>query len=197
MEGNDYLVAGLGNPGEQYRFNRHNVGFQVINELATRLGSTIFQEKWNAFSTSLQMSGKKIHLVKPNTFMNLSGRAVAQYYRFFKLSPDRLLVIHDDLDMTCGRIKLVKGGGTGGHNGIKSLVECLGTKDFYRLKVGIGRPGKGDVPLEIPVERYVLSDFSETEMAFISIRYSTIEEGVALFFQEKADLAMGLLNALK
>lgn len=197
MEGNDYLVVGLGNPGGQYRFNRHNVGFHVVDELSMRLGYSMFQEKWNALSLSLSLGGEKIHLVKPSTFMNLSGRAVAQYYRFFKITPDHLLVIHDDLDMTCGRIKLVKGGGAGGHNGIKSLVECLGTKDFYRLKVGIGRPGKGEVPVEIPIERYVLSDFSEAEMAFINTRYSAIEEGVSLFFKEKPDLAMGLLNGLK
>jgi peptidyl-tRNA hydrolase, PTH1 family len=197
MEGNDYLVVGLGNPGGQYRFNRHNVGFHVVDELSRRLGCPIFQERWNAFSSTMSLNGEKIHLVKPNTFMNLSGRAVAQYYRFFKIMPDHLLVIHDDLDMTCGRIKLVKGGGTGGHNGIKSLVECLGTKDFYRLKVGIGRPGKGEVSLEIPIEKYVLSDFSDAEMALLNTRYSAIEEGVLLYFQEKPDLAMGLLNSLR
>ncbi len=197
MEANDYLIVGLGNPGAQYRLNRHNVGSQVVDDLAERWGHTHFIEKWQAFSSSFSFSGKKVHLLKPVTFMNLSGKAVVQYYRFFKLVPDQLLVIHDDLDMNPGRIKLVKAGGTGGHNGIKSLVEFLGTNDFYRLKIGIGRPGKGEVHPGFPVEKYVLSDFEEAEKALMASRYPVLEEGMRLYLQDMPDKAMGLLNGLK
>lgn len=197
MEGNDYLIVGLGNPGAQYTLNRHNVGFQIVEELSRRWGHTLFIEKWQAFSSCFLFLGKKVHLIKPVTFMNLSGRAVVQYYRFFKVLPDKLLVIHDDLDMHSGRIKLVKGGGAGGHNGIKSIVESLGLNDFYRLKIGIGRPGKEDVPPGFPVEKYVLSDFNETEVDLMSARYSQVEEGIRLYLQETPEKAMGFLNSLK
>ncbi|MFH0783368.1 MAG: aminoacyl-tRNA hydrolase [Pseudomonadota bacterium] len=197
MNANDYLVVGLGNPGIQYCLNRHNVGFQIVDDLAERWGHVNFIGKWNAYVSSFSFSQKKIHLIKPQTFMNLSGNAVVQYYRFFKISPDQLLVVHDDLDMNSGRIKLVKGGGTGGHNGIRSLVDSLGTKDFYRLKIGIGRPGKGGVHPEFPVEKYVLSDFEEGERALMNSRYSVIEEGLRFFLEDTPEKAMGLLNGLK
>lgn len=197
MQVKDYLIIGLGNPGAQYRLNRHNVGFQVIDALAKRWGHTQFIEKWQAFSTSFSFAGKKVHLIKPVTFMNLSGKAVIQYYRFFKVLPDQLLVIHDDLDMHCGRIKLVKGGGTGGHNGIRSTVECLGLNDFYRLKIGIGRPGKDDVHPGFPVEKYVLSDFNESEADLMAVRYPQLDQGIQLYLQDAPDKAMGFLNCLK
>lgn len=197
MEANDYLIVGLGNPGAQYRFNRHNVGFQVVDDLAGRWGLSHFVEKWQTSSSVFSFQGKKVHLMKPVTFMNLSGKAVVQYYRFFKVAPDKLLVIHDDLDMNPGRIKLVKGGGTVGHNGIKSLVEFLGTNDFYRLKIGIGRPGKGIVHPGFPVEKYVLSDFDESETALMATRYPVLEEGIRFYLQDMPDKAMGILNGLK
>ena len=197
MQAHDYLIAGLGNPGSQYQLTRHNVGFQVVDALARRWGGVNFAGKWLASTASFTVCGKKVHFVKPSTFMNLSGKAVVQYYRFFKIEPDHLLVIHDDLDMHPGRIKLVKGGGSGGHNGIKSLVDFLGVNDFYRLKIGIGRPGKGDVHPGIPVENYVLSNFSEDEAADIVARYPLLEEGVSLFLQDAPERAMGLLNSLK
>jgi PTH1 family peptidyl-tRNA hydrolase len=197
METNDYLIVGLGNPGAQYCLNRHNVGFQVIDELAERWGHAIFIEKWQAFSSSGPFLDKKVHLIKPVTYMNLSGKAIVQYCRFFKITPNKLLVIHDDLDMNPGRIKFAKGGGTGGHNGIKSTIECLGSNDFYRLKIGIGRPGKGDVHPDFPVEKYVLSDFNEAETNLMVSRYPALDEGIRLYLQDMPNKAMGLLNGLK
>ena len=197
MEANDYLIVGLGNPGAEYRLNRHNVGFQVVGELAEKFGYSRFSEKWHAYFLSFLHLGKKVHLVKPVTYMNLSGKAVVQYYRFFKIEPDRLLVIHDDLDMNPGRIKMVKGGGSGGHNGIKSIVEFLGLNDFYRIKVGIGRPGKGNVHAGFPVEKYVLSDFDEAEREVMATRFPALEDGIRLFLQDAPEKAMGLLNCLK
>lgn len=197
MEKKDLLIVGLGNPGAQYLATRHNVGFFVIDELARRWKSPLMQEKWQAEYGSLSVDGGKIHLVKPLTFMNRSGKAVSQFYRFYKITPDQLLVIHDDLDMAPGRIKLVKGGGAGGHNGIKSLVETLGTPAFYRLKIGIGRPGNGAVHSDFPVDKYVLGNFSDEELTLLQSRYDNLTEGIQLFLHGYPAKAMNLLNSLK
>lgn len=197
MEANDCLIVGLGNPGEQYRSTRHNIGFMVVDQLMKKWGGDAFQEKWQALHASAFFRGKKLHIIKPLTFMNRSGKAVVQYYRFFKIFPDQLLIVHDDLDMTPGRIKLVKGGGAGGHNGIKSIVETLGTPDFYRLKIGIGRPGKGGIHPDFPVENYVLSNFDELEMKIVEARFLSLQQGVELFLQGETAKALGLLNSLK
>jgi len=197
MRNKDILIVGLGNPGEQYCSNRHNIGFLIVDELAERWNVSIAKEKWHANYTSLSHSGRKLHVLKPMTFMNLSGKAVVQHYRFFKMEPTQLLVIHDDLDMASGRIKLVKGGGAGGHNGIKSIVDTLGTKDFFRLKIGIGRPGKGDVHQDFPVEKYVLSNLSDVEMDIFKSRFDDLEKGLGLFVQGESGRAMTLLNSLK
>ena len=197
MEKRDFLVIGLGNPGEQYCSNRHNVGFLVVDELASRWNTLFSQEKWDASYVSLALDGKKVHLLKPLTYMNRSGRAVASFVRFFKMQPDQLLVIHDDLDMAPGRIKLVKGGGTGGHNGIRSLVDTLGTNDFYRLKVGIGRPGQGAVHSGFPVDKYVLSNFIEEELVVLQSRLDSLEDGIRTLLQGNPAKAMTRLNGLK
>jgi PTH1 family peptidyl-tRNA hydrolase len=197
MEKKDYIIVGLGNPGEQYCSTRHNVGFFIVDELARRWASVNFREKWHAHYLSLTVGEEKIHLVKPVTFMNRSGQAVGQFFRFYKGTPEQLLVIHDDLDMAPGRVKLVKGGGAGGHNGIKSLVETLGTKEFYRLKIGIGRPGNGVVHADFPVDKYVLSNFTSEELDLLQSRYETFENGVRLFLQGSPAKAMNMLNSLK
>ncbi len=197
MEKKDFIIVGLGNPGEKYSFTRHNVGFFVVDELARRWNTTISMEKWQAEYVSLSVQKEKVHLVKPITFMNRSGIAVANFIRFFKVGPDHLLVVHDDLDMAPGRIKLVKGGGTGGHNGIKSLVEMLGTKDFYRLKIGIGRPGNGVTHPNLPVDKYVLGDFSDEDFNVLQSQYDSFEEGICFFLQGDSAKAMNILNSLK
>ena len=197
MNKNEYIIAGLGNPGEQYCGTRHNVGFLIVDEMSRRWNSPISMEKWQAEYISLSLGEAKVHLVKPITYMNRSGFAVANFSRFYKVSPDQLLVIHDDLDMAPGRIKLIKGGGTGGHNGIKSLVDTLGTKDFYRLKIGIGRPGNGVVHPGFPVDKYVLSNFSDEDITDLQSKYNSLEDGIRLFLQDNPAKAMNLLNGLK
>lgn len=197
MEKKDFIVAGLGNPGDQYRSTRHNVGFFIVDELARRWHSATFLEKWQAQYVSLSVDEQKVHLIKPVTFMNRSGKAVVYFYRFYKVNPDQLLVVHDDLDMAPGRIKLVKGGGAGGHNGIKSLVETLGTKEFYRLKIGIGRPGNGVVHADFPVDKYVLGNITEEDFNILQSRYDSIEDGIRTFLQGNPARAMNLLNSLK
>ncbi len=197
MQKKEYIIAGLGNPGEQYCGTRHNVGFLIVDELARRWNSQISMEKWQAKYISLSVGEEKVHLVKPVTYMNRSGIAVANFSRFYKVNPDQLLVVHDDLDMAPGRIKLIKGGGTGGHNGIKSLVDTLGTKDFYRLKIGIGRPGNGEVHPGFPVDKYVLSNFSKEDLTDLQSKYNSLEDGICLFLQGNPAKAMNLLNGLK
>jgi peptidyl-tRNA hydrolase, PTH1 family len=197
MEQHDYLIVGLGNPGEQYHLTRHNLGYLVVAELAARWGAGPAQEKWQSLYYCSKQQGAKIHLLQPLTYMNRSGQAVTQFLRFFKISFDHLLVVHDDLDMRPGRVKLVKGGGTAGHNGLRSLVEWLGTGDFYRLKIGIGRPGQGEIHRDYPVERYVLGGMSAEEQALLQERYPLLAEGIGLFLQGDPARAMGLLNALK
>ncbi len=197
MEKKDFIIAGLGNPGDQYRSTRHNVGFFVVDELARRWHSAISMEKWQAEYVSLSVRNEKVHLVKPVTFMNRSGIAVANFVRFFKVTPGHLLIVHDDLDMAPGRVKLVMGGGTGGHNGIKSLVEALGTKDFYRLKIGIGRPGNGDTHPDFPVDKYVLSTFPDEDFKVLQSQYDSFEKGICLLLQDDPAKAMNILNSLK
>ncbi len=193
----DYIIVGLGNPGEQYRSTRHNAGFLIVDALARRWGTSSYLEKWQARYVSLSVDGEKVHLIKPLTFMNRSGLAIGQFYRFYKVNPDNLLIVHDDLDMPPGRIKLVKGGGTGGHNGIRSLVESLGTKDFYRLKLGIGRPGTGEVHRDYPVEKFVLSNFTREELDILESRYDGIEDGLCHFIKGNPGRAMNILNGFK
>ncbi len=197
MEANTWLIVGLGNPGEQYHLTRHNIGFLVVDELVAKWGRSTYREKWQALHAAESFSGKNLLLIKPLTFMNRSGNAVGQYFRFYKIKPDHLLVIHDDLDMNTGRVKLVQGGGAGGHNGIKSIVEALGTADFFRLKIGIGRPGKGDIHPEFPVEKYVLSHMTESEVKIFSSKIEDLLRGIELLLDEKAGKAFSLLNSLK
>ncbi|MBA3005365.1 MAG: aminoacyl-tRNA hydrolase [Desulfocapsa sp.] len=197
MSENIFLVVGLGNPSREYAATRHNAGFMVIDELARRFGGAVDQEKWQAHFTQLVLWGRRICLLKPDTFMNLSGKSVAKYVDFYKVRPEQILVVHDDLDMAPGRMKLVAGGGTGGHNGIRSLVQYLGTKDFLRLKLGIGRPGKLNIYADIPVEKYVLAPFPPDEKILLEQRIDVIEKGLEYLVCDGVAKAMNLLNTIK
>jgi len=197
MGESDYLIVGLGNPGDSYEKTRHNVGFIIVDELARRWDCSLTTEKWQALSGRVSIGCCRICFVKPTTFMNLSGRAVALYAEYFKISPDRILIIHDDIDMPPGRLKLVTGGGAGGHNGIRSLIQSLGTKDFLRLKIGVGRPGKGDIHSDIPVEKYVLSQLPKDERMLLDERMDILEQGIKYLLEEQPVKAMNLINAVK
>jgi PTH1 family peptidyl-tRNA hydrolase len=192
-----FLIVGLGNKGSQYDNTRHNAGFLVVDELARRWQVALDMEKWHSLFGRVQLFGNIVLLLKPMTFMNLSGRGVSEFVRFYKPDLRRILVIHDDLDMSPGRIKLVQGGGSGGHNGIKSVVDCLGSRDFFRLKVGIGRPGLNGVHPDFPVENYVTGHLSDDELQQLSCRYDFIEKGVRLFLTGDPPGAMSVINRLK
>jgi PTH1 family peptidyl-tRNA hydrolase len=151
----DLLVVGLGNPGREYARNRHNVGYLVVDELARRHGGS-WRSKFSGQLAEIRLDGHKVALLKPETFMNESGRAVSAAARFYKLEPDEVLVIHDEGDFDLGRLELKVGGGLGGHNGLRSLAQHLKTQDFLRLRIGVGRPERGD---RRPLADYVLSNF--------------------------------------
>jgi peptidyl-tRNA hydrolase, PTH1 family len=157
----DLLVAGLGNPGREYAGNRHNVGWAVVDELARRHGGS-FRSKFSGTLAEVRVDGRRLALLKPETYMNESGRSVAAAARFFKVGPGALLVVHDDVDLEHGRLQARAGGGLAGHNGLRSLAQLVGTADFLRLRVGVGRPGRGDPR---SVSDWVLSDFAAEDDA--------------------------------
>jgi PTH1 family peptidyl-tRNA hydrolase len=157
----DLLVAGLGNPGREYARNRHNVGWLVVDELARRHDGA-WRGKFNGKLAEIRIDGHKVALLKPETYMNDSGRSVQAAMKFFKLEPDAVLVVHDEIDLPPARLQARLGGGTAGHNGLRSIASHLGTPDFLRLRVGVGRPDRGD--RRKPAD-YVLSDFEPHEDA--------------------------------
>ncbi len=197
MPPDTFFLVGLGNPGAQYSGTRHNIGFDVIDAVAAQDGSAVFSGKWDALAAKVSLWGATLHLVKPQTYMNLSGKAVARFVDFFKIPLSSVIVIHDDLDMKTGRLKLVRGGGAGGHNGIRSIADSIGSPDFYRLKIGIGRPGSGSTPQQMAVERFVLTQFDLEESQLIAERMSEVVVGLKKFIKGDANQAMNFLNSFK
>ncbi len=163
------LIIGLGNPGPKYQWTRHNAGFMVLDHLARIMGITVAKKSFSGFFGDGEWCGERLLLLKPQTFMNLSGRSAAEALRFHKLTLSDLVVIHDDIDIPFGRVKIKEGGGHGGHNGLRSLMQELGGGGFVRVRVGVGRPAHGDAA------DYVLANFSPAEMVGIP----TLMDGVA------------------
>jgi PTH1 family peptidyl-tRNA hydrolase len=157
----DLLVVGLGNPGREYARNRHNVGWLVVDELARRHGGS-WKNKFSGRLAEIRLDGHRLALLKPETYMNESGRAVSAAARFYKLDPDAVLVVHDEGDFELGRLQARRGGGLAGHNGLRSIAQHLKTQDFLRLRIGVGRPERGD---RRPLADFVLSDFEPHEDA--------------------------------
>ncbi len=151
----DLLVVGLGNPGREHANTRHNVGWMVVDELARRHGGS-FRSKFSGQLAETRIDDARVALLKPETYMNVSGRSVQPAARFFKVEPDALLVVHDEGDFDLGRLQARRGGGLAGHNGLRSIAQQLGTQEFLRLRIGVGRPERGDPR---PLADYVLSDF--------------------------------------
>ncbi|WBL18878.1 aminoacyl-tRNA hydrolase [Citricoccus sp. NR2] len=179
-----WLVVGLGNPGDQYAGTRHNIGHMVVDELASRRGERWSRHKAGAaiVETRLRPGTPKIILAKPASYMNLSGKPVSALVRFFSLTPEHLIVVHDELDIDFDTIRLKRGGGEGGHNGLKSISQSLGTRDYVRVRAGIGRP-----PGRMDVADYVLRPFGTTERKELPLHLdrcadaveSLIEDGMA------------------
>ena len=157
----DLLVVGLGNPGREYAKNRHNVGWMILDELARRHGGS-WKGKFSGQVAEIRIDGHKVALLKPETYMNAYGGPVGAAARFFKVEPESVLVVHDEGDFDLGRLQARKGGGFAGHNGLRSIAQHLKTQDFLRLRVGVGRPERGDPR---PLADYVLSDFEPSDDA--------------------------------
>lgn len=151
----DLLIAGLGNPGREHVRDRHNVGWLAVDELASRYAGS-FRSKFSGRLAEMRIGDARVALLEPETFMNESGRSISAAARFFKVEPEDVLVVHDDVDLEVGRLQARLGGGLAGHNGLRSISQTLGTSEFLRLRVGVGRPGRGDPR---PVADYVLSPF--------------------------------------
>jgi PTH1 family peptidyl-tRNA hydrolase len=189
-----FLFVGLGNPGREYHLTRHNIGFFFIDYLAGVHG-------WRADSLKMQgmfcrgpAYGGQIFLVKPQTYMNRSGECVRNFVEYFKIPLEHILVLHDDIDLSAGRIKIVSKGGAGGHNGIRSLAQHLGTQNFGRMKIGIGRPIVNEEQQGQPVDQFVLSKMTETELLLFQKKENLVEEAVSLFVREGINTCMNRIN---
>lgn len=169
------LVVGLGNPGDKYAATRHNIGHMVVNELAHRNAQRFKTHKTGAAVAEFRIgiAGPKVVLAKPATYMNLSGKPVAALLKFFNVGPENLIVIHDELDIEFETIRLKRGGGEGGHNGLKSTSQALGTKDYVRVRAGIGRPPGRMAPAD-----YVLRPFSSTEQKTLALHIDRAADAV-------------------
>jgi len=174
-----WLIVGLGNPGARYAATPHNLGFMVVDFLAEHHDIPLTKESHEARWGRGFLAGAGVILAQPLTYMNLSGRAVALLMRYFKLENDRLVVVHDDLDLPAGRLKLSRGGGAGGHRGVLSIGEALGTTDFYRVKIGLGRPP----PLLTP-EDFVLTPFPREDWEAVAVLVERAAQAVVTLITE-------------
>jgi PTH1 family peptidyl-tRNA hydrolase len=172
----DLLVVGLGNPGREHASDRHNAGWMVVDELARRHGGS-FRSKFSGQLSEVRLDGLRLALLKPETYMNLSGQSLAAAASFFKAAPEAIAVVHDEVDLEPGRLQVRLGGGLAGHNGLRSVKAALGSADFLRVRVGVGRPGRGD---RRPVADYVLSPFApEDDRAALVARAADAVETLA------------------
>jgi len=185
----NYLIIGLGNPGREYKDNRHNIGFMLIDRLAVRIDARGIKLQSKAIVTSGFYEERKLILAKPQTYMNLSGQSVQGLLHFYKIPSENLMVAHDDLDLPLGTIRIRPGGGAGGQRGMASTIERLGTKDFPRLRLGIGRP-----PGKMDAADYVLQNFSRAEMLIVSETLDRAADAVLTFVTEGLNAAMNRFN---
>jgi PTH1 family peptidyl-tRNA hydrolase len=186
-----FLIVGLGNPGREYASHRHNVGFMAVDELASRVRADAFREKFSAEWAKAELGGEPAALLKPMTFMNESGRSVQPAAAFFKVSPAQVIVVHDELDLPFGEVRLKFGGGHAGHNGLRSIMAALGTGDFGRVRIGIGRPPAG---FRGEVADYVLSPFDSMERALLPDCLKQTAESVLEVAARGFDAAMNVRN---
>lgn len=191
MQGKDhpFLIVGLGNVGRAYQHNRHNVGFMVMNRLAQALDVAFSSSELDALVGRTSYQGQAVILAKPLTFMNHSGRAVKSLLRLYELSLERLLVVYDDVDLPFESLRLRPEGGAGGQKGVQSIIDALGTEEFARLRIGVGRP-----PGKMPVDSYVLRDFSAQEREVLSFVLDDAVQAILTFITEGIDQAMTEYN---
>jgi PTH1 family peptidyl-tRNA hydrolase len=183
------VVLGLGNPGRRHRRDRHNVGAMVVDRIADRFGASLDRVAHGAKVAEVRMSGERVLLMKPETYMNLSGEAAASVARYYHLDIDAFVAVHDDLDLPVGRIRVRQDGGAGGHRGVTSLIMHLGDRGFSRVRLGIGRP-----PAGVEAAEFVLSPFSETEWALMEACITHAADAVEVLVREGPARAMNRYN---
>ena len=188
--GADWLIVGLGNPGEKSERTRHNVGFLVVDALAERLGVPVQKLKHRALTNTVRLAGQKALLMKPVTFMNLSGEAVGDAARFYKLPPERVLVISDDTALPLGKLRLRKGGSAGGHNGLKSIIQHLGTDQFPRLRLGVGEKPRPDYDMA----DWVLGRLQGEDWKAMEAAVDRAADAVECVLSQGVDAAMNRFN---
>jgi PTH1 family peptidyl-tRNA hydrolase len=184
-----YLIVGLGNPGAQYRYNRHNVGFMLADRLADRLGVKFTRLESKALVTKGEHEGRRIVLAKPHTFMNLSGQSVGALVRFYKVPLSNLLVAYDDVDLPLGTVRMRPDGGSAGQKGMASIIERLGTQEIPRLRLGVGRP-----PGRMDAADYVLQDFPAGEKELLQATLDRAADAALVFVMEGLEAAMNRYN---
>ncbi len=184
-----YLIVGLGNPGRQYKDTRHNVGFMTLDRLATNLNLTYARVQFRALVIDTHYEGSRLFLAKPQTYMNESGQAVAALLRFYKVPLENLLVVHDDVDLPLGTLRIRPGGSSAGQKGVESVIERLGTQDFPRLRIGVGRP-----PGQMLAAAYVLQDFGRGETELLGLTLDRAVEAALALVREGLDKTMNQYN---
>lgn len=188
-----WLLVGLGNPGPKYAHNRHNIGFMAVERWLDRHGTPgadDWREKFHSAFSSVRGPSGRCVLLKPQTFMNLSGKAVGAAATFFRVPPSRLIVLHDELDFEFGRIAIKKGGGHGGHNGLRDIISAIGSRDFLRVRIGIGRPPRGNMD----VAAWVLKDFAADETADLVEIVDRTEAAATAIMRDGVAAAMNEIN---
>jgi PTH1 family peptidyl-tRNA hydrolase len=183
------VIAGLGNPGPKYQWTRHNAGFLFLDRIAQLEGLSINRKQFGGLTAEWERKGKRLILLKPQTFMNLSGRSIMPALQFYKLKPEQLIVVHDEIDLPLGVARFKQGGGHGGQNGLRSIMEQLGRGDFLRLRLGIGRPVHGEVT------DYVLGNFSPPDMEIVARVLDGALDMLELALDEGVPKAMSLFNS--
>ena len=188
--GPEWLVVGLGNPGEKYENTRHNVGFLTVDELAERARVPVQKLKYRALTNTVELGGARALLMKPVTYMNLSGEAVGQAARFYKIPPERVLVISDDVSLPLGKLRIRKSGSAGGHNGLKNIIQHLGTDQFPRVKIGVGEKPHPDYDMA----DWVLSKFTGEDLKTITEAVKRAADAAACVVKDGPDKAMNRFN---
>ncbi len=184
------LVVGLGNPGPKYRYTRHNIGFLAVERLAERLGASRSVQKFDAIAFEARIGQEPAWIIEPQTFMNLSGRSVAAFCRFYRLTPADVIVLHDEIDLPLGRMRIRQGGGAAGHNGLRSIIADTGSAEFYRIRLGVGRP----MDASVRVVDWVLQPFAESELDKVSGLVQAAAEAVSVLVEEGLQKAQEQFN---
>jgi len=180
----DALLVGLGNPGPEYALHRHNVGFMALERIASRQGFTPAKARFRAATAEGRIGAAKVLALRPTTFMNRSGDAVAEAIQFYKLPPERVIVLYDEIDLAPGKLKVKRGGGAAGHNGIRSIDAAIGP-DFWRVRIGVGHPGHKDL-----VHGYVLHAFAKADRDWLDPLLDAIADEIGVMIEGKSELFM-------